>query len=95
MYVQLPNYRNYWKAAGYVEEMEAIETALENGETDRLPNLMSDRWLEDNTLFGSASKVREGVEKWLDAGIKTPILVPSSTSGGQAKAIGELLDAYA
>ena len=27
-YVTLPNYRNYWKEAGYVEEMEAIEKAV-------------------------------------------------------------------
>src|SRR3954451_9067081 len=26
-YVALPNYRNYWKQAGYLEEMEAIEKA--------------------------------------------------------------------
>src|SRR6266403_2636745 len=30
-YTMLPNYRNYWKEAGYVEEMTAIETALAAG----------------------------------------------------------------
>jgi hypothetical protein len=38
--------------------------------------------------------VRDGVEAWFAAGV-TPIVVPSSTSGGQAKAISELFDAYA
>jgi len=47
------------------------------------------------TLFGSAREVREGFEAWLAAGVKTPILVPSSTSGGQIKAIEELLAAFA
>ncbi len=94
-YVSLPNYRNYWKAAGYVAEMEAIEAAIAAGQRDRLPELMSDAWVDDCTLSGSASDVREGVEAWRDAGITTPILVMSSTSGGQAKAVGELLDAYA
>src|SRR3954452_10994154 len=61
-YVALPNYRNYWKEAGYVEEMEAIEKAIDAGEHDRVPELMSDRWLGDVTLFGSASEVRDGVE---------------------------------
>ena len=93
-YVSLPNYRNYWKEAGYVEEMEAIEAALAAGERDRLADLMSDRWLADVTLFGSASEVREGYAAWLDAGVSTPILAPSSTSGGQAKAIGELFAAF-
>jgi alkanesulfonate monooxygenase SsuD/methylene tetrahydromethanopterin reductase-like flavin-dependent oxidoreductase (luciferase family) len=92
-YVTLPNYRNYWKAAGYQEEMEAIEAALAAGDRDKLPGLMTDKWLSDCTLYGSVSEVREGVERWYAAGV-TPILVPSSTSGGQMKAIEELFAAF-
>ena len=40
------------------------------------------------------SRVREGIEAWFDAGVTAPIVVPSSTSGGQAKAFTELFDAY-
>lgn len=94
-YVSLPNYRNYWKAAGYEEEMTAIEAAIAAGERDRLPSLMTDAWVDDCTLSGSAAQVKEGVEAWRAAGITTPILVMSSTSGGQVKAINELLEAYA
>ena len=93
-YVALPNYRNYWKEAGYVEEMEAIESAIAAGERERVPALMSDKWLADVTLFGSASEVRDGVEAWFEAGVTTPILVPSSTSGGQLKALEELFAAF-
>jgi alkanesulfonate monooxygenase SsuD/methylene tetrahydromethanopterin reductase-like flavin-dependent oxidoreductase (luciferase family) len=93
-YVALPNYRNYWKEAGYVEEMEAIEAALAKGDWAALPGLMSDRWLSDVTLYGSAAEVREGVEAWFEAGVSTPILVPSSTSGGQLKALEELFSAF-
>ena len=93
-YVILPNYRNYWKEAGYVEEMEAIEAALAAGERDRLPEIMSDSWLADVTLFGSATDVLDGYEAWLGAGVTTPILVPSSTSGGQMKAFEELFTAF-
>jgi alkanesulfonate monooxygenase SsuD/methylene tetrahydromethanopterin reductase-like flavin-dependent oxidoreductase (luciferase family) len=89
-YCRLPNYRNYWKEAGYVEEMAAVEAAIAARDFDRLPDLMSDHWLADNTLFGSPTKVRDGIEAWFDAGITTPIIVPSSTSGGQAKAVSEL-----
>ncbi len=94
-YAFLPNYRAYWKAAGYVEEMEAIERAIEAREPDRIPALLSDRWLEDTTLFGSAAQVREGVARWFEAGVGTPILVPSSAAGNQMKAIEELFAAYA
>ena len=89
-YVTLPNYRNYWKEAGYVEEMEAIESALEKGERERLPELMSEDWLNDTTLFGPPAKVLEGLEAWKDAGLRTPILVPSSAVGKQPKAFEEL-----
>lgn len=88
-YAFLPNYRNYWKEAGYVEEMEGVEAAMESGDTAQVAACLSDRWLADTTLFGSAAKVREGIEAWFDAGIKTPIIVPSSASGGQMQALEE------
>ncbi len=81
----LPNYRNYWKAVGYEEEMDAIEAALAAGERDKVPGLMSDKWLADCTLFGSATDVRDGVEAWFDAGVTTPIVVMSSTKGGPVR----------
>jgi hypothetical protein len=34
----------------------------------------------------------EGLEAWYDAGIKTPILVPSSAQGNQFKAIQEVFE---
>src|SRR6185295_20096473 len=46
-YVTLPNYREYWKAAGYVEEMEAVERALAAKERERLADLLPERWLAD------------------------------------------------
>ena len=94
MYTLLPNYRNYWRIAGYEQEMNDIEAAIEKGEIPRIPELMSDRWLADVTLYGSASKVREGIEAWYDAGLKTPIVVPSSAAGNQLKALEELLEIY-
>ncbi len=94
-YAMLPNYRNYWKEAGYVEEMEAVEKALASGQRDRVPGLLSDRWLADTTLFGTAAEVREGVESWLAAGVSTPILVPSSAVGNQLKAFEELFQGFA
>ena len=88
-YAYLPNYRNYWREAGYEEDMAGVEAALAEGRTDQVAKCLSDRWLADTTLFGSASKVRDGIESWFDAGIKTPIIVPSSASGGQMQALEE------
>jgi alkanesulfonate monooxygenase SsuD/methylene tetrahydromethanopterin reductase-like flavin-dependent oxidoreductase (luciferase family) len=93
-YVKLPNYQNYWIEAGYVEEMEAIRAAIARREDDAIPALMSERWLRDVTLFGPAAEVREGVEAWRATGVRTVILVPSSTRGGQMKAFQELIAAF-
>lgn len=93
-YVSLPNYNNYWVEAGYEEEMQAIRIAAKDGDRERIASLMSDAWLSDVTLYGSADDVREGVEAWHAAGVRTPILVPSSTEGGQMKAFEELFAAF-
>jgi alkanesulfonate monooxygenase SsuD/methylene tetrahydromethanopterin reductase-like flavin-dependent oxidoreductase (luciferase family) len=94
-YTMLPNYRNYWKEAGYGEEMEAIERAVAEGRQSDIPSLMSDKWLADATLFGSAAQVRDGIAAWRAAGVTTPVVVPSSASGNQVKAVDELFAAYA
>ena len=90
MYLGLPNYRKYWKEAGYVEEMEAVEKAIEAGRRDELPKLMTDRWLDDCSLYGPPSRVLSGLEAWYAAGMKTPILVPASAVGNQLKAFEEI-----
>lgn len=92
-YVALPNYRNYWKQAGYEEEMNGIEAALAAGDKDKVTSFMTDKWLSSCTVYGSVNQVREAAEAWIDLGV-TPILVPSSTSGGQLKAIEEMFRAF-
>jgi len=92
-YVSLPNYRNYWRAAGYNDEMDSIEEALNAGNKEALTGLMTNEWLDDCTISGSASHVRERLADWANAGVM-PIAVMSSTTGGQAKAIAELFETY-
>ena len=93
-YVKLPNYQNYWIEAGFEDEMQAIRKAVAAGEEEKIPSLMSDRWLSQVTLHGSPSEVREGIEAWHAAGVNTLIVVPSSTKGGQMVALQELIDLY-
>ena len=71
----------------------AVEEAIEAGNKDAVTGLMTNEWLDDCTISGSASKVRERLAEWANAGVM-PIAVMSSTTGGQAKAIGELFEAY-
>ncbi len=93
-YAFLPNYRAYWKEAGYVDEMTAVEKAIADNRPDDIPKYLTDRWLTDNTLFGPAAKVREGIEAWHAAGVNTPILVPNSVAGNQITALPEIFNAF-
>ncbi len=93
-YALLPNYRNYWREAGFAEEMDQVERCISNGETDRIGACLSDRWLDETTIAGPAGRVREQVQAWYDVGVKTPILVPSSANGGQMEAFQELFAVF-
>ena len=93
-YVQLPNYQRYWIEAGYENEMHAIQRALADGHVDQLGSLMTDRWLNDVTLFGPPNRIRDGVDAWIAAGVRTPILVPSSSRGGQMDALREVFNVF-
>jgi alkanesulfonate monooxygenase SsuD/methylene tetrahydromethanopterin reductase-like flavin-dependent oxidoreductase (luciferase family) len=93
-YAQLPNYRNYWKSVGFEEEMMGVEKAMADKEPEKIPHFLTDRWLSETTMFGTATQVRDQVEAWYDAGVKTPIVVPSSAAGNQLKGVQELFDAY-
>jgi len=94
MYLNFPNYRRYWREAGYGEEMDRVERALEAGERATVHEIPSERWLADVSLFGTAAEVRDGVAAWRAAGVTTPILVPSSAVGNQLKAFEELFSAF-
>ena len=63
-YWGMPNYRNYGKEAGYLDEMDAAEAASAEGHIDEVPNYLTDRWLSDCALYGPAARIREEVEQW-------------------------------
>ncbi len=94
-YVLLPNYRNYWKEAGYGAEMAAIEQALAENRRDDIQHYMTDRWIADNTLYGAATKIRDRLGEWYAAGLNTPVLVPNALHGNQLVALAEIFAAFA
>ena len=93
-YWAMPNYRNYWKEAGYVEEMNDAEAFCAAGRAEELPQLLTDKWLADCTLYGAASRIRDGVGEWRAAGITTPVVVPLSPDGDQMTGLKAVLAAF-
>jgi len=93
-YWLLPNYRNYWKETGFREEMEDAEKIVAEGRAAEMPNRLTDRWLDDCTLYGPAARIREGVDAWREAGITTPVVVPIAPDGNQKRAIEAVFRAF-
>ena len=75
-YAMLPNYRNYWKEAGFVEEMEGVEAALER-EIVMVSNTFSPTGgFQIPHCLAAQQKFAMASRAWFDSGIKTPIVVP-------------------
>ena len=53
-----------WIEAGFEDEMLAIRKAIAAAEEDRIPSLMSDRWLSEVTLYGSGAEQRWSPTKY-------------------------------
>ena len=60
-----------------------------------MPRYLTDRWLADVTLFGPPAKIRDGLDAWRAAGIKTPVVVPLSADGDQNTALAQVFAAFA
>jgi len=97
MYASLPNYRNYWRAAGHDAQVDEFEKVLGSAtrETmgDALTSVMRNDWLDDCTISGPAEVARERFAAWWATGVM-PVAVMSAVDGGQAKGVANLLDAY-
>jgi len=96
-YVTLPNYRNYWRACGYGDQIDAFEKILAESPKEsrnaEIISAMDNEWLDDCTISGDADSVRNQLYGWSKLSV-LPIAVMSSTTGGQATAINQLFDAY-
>lgn len=96
-YAILPNYRNYWRQAGHAEQVDRFENVIASTPKDdlaeRLRESMDDEWIDDCTISGGPSRVRDRFAAWRDTGV-TPIAVMSSTGGGQVRAVREFFDLW-
>ncbi|MGB1885030.1 MAG: LLM class flavin-dependent oxidoreductase [Gammaproteobacteria bacterium] len=93
-YAMLPNYRNYWREAGYAMEMDAVEQCIAEKRLEDIGACLSDQWLDDTTIAGPPSRVRDELARWVESGVSTPIVVPSSANGGQLVAFQEFFSIF-
>ncbi|MGE0306611.1 MAG: LLM class flavin-dependent oxidoreductase [Acidimicrobiia bacterium] len=71
---RLPNYRAAWRTAGFVEEVDLIESGVSAGDDDLIARGLSDRLVSECCLACTPGELRERVGRWVDAGVDLPIL---------------------
>jgi alkanesulfonate monooxygenase SsuD/methylene tetrahydromethanopterin reductase-like flavin-dependent oxidoreductase (luciferase family) len=79
-YLLIPNYRRMFAASGFEEEVNAAEKALAANDQDAVLAAASDRLLDSVCLIGPASRCRERLSVFCDAGVESAILVPGPNS---------------
>jgi alkanesulfonate monooxygenase SsuD/methylene tetrahydromethanopterin reductase-like flavin-dependent oxidoreductase (luciferase family) len=73
-----PPFQAYFVEAGFGEEIGRVRTALANGDEPGFMAAVSDRMLDETTLIGTPTQIRDKVEAWHAAGVnRLTIAVPS------------------
>jgi alkanesulfonate monooxygenase SsuD/methylene tetrahydromethanopterin reductase-like flavin-dependent oxidoreductase (luciferase family) len=92
-YFSLPFYRAMIERSGYEADVKAFDEAMASGDVDAAEAAISDDFLEALTAIGSADQVREGIERYREAGATSPCIggIPGSDFEATLAAAAELL----
>ena len=86
--VRFPRYRRMMAEAGFVEEVEAVRRAWEEGDEGRALRLVPDGLIDKVAVAGTAEECRERIHQYREAGITLPIISPRWAVGdGKAGAM--------
>ena len=92
-YFSLPFYRAMIERSGYDADIKAFDEAMSSGDFEAAKAAISDDFLENLTAIGSDEQVRAGVQRYRDAGAKSPCVggIPGADFEGTLAAVAELL----
>jgi alkanesulfonate monooxygenase SsuD/methylene tetrahydromethanopterin reductase-like flavin-dependent oxidoreductase (luciferase family) len=76
---RLPRYRRLMQEAGYVEEIDAVVKAMEEGDRERALRLVPNGLVDKISLLGSPEECREQLQEHRRAGITLPIIHPRAS----------------
>ena len=76
LYFSRPYYQAYFEEAGYHDEVAAARAAVAAGDDEARLAAISERFIADACLVGTASEVREQAEAWAAEGV-TLVLAPA------------------
>jgi alkanesulfonate monooxygenase SsuD/methylene tetrahydromethanopterin reductase-like flavin-dependent oxidoreductase (luciferase family) len=92
-YMSLPFYRAMLERSGFGDEIAAFDSGMQGGDPEQGLGGISERMLGELFAIGSADEVREGINRYLDAGATSPGIggVPRTDYGATLEAVSELL----
>ena len=90
----LPFYRNMFTAAGFQEEMEAVNTALAAGDTEKALGAVTEEMQDQVAVVGNPDHCREQFEVRRAAGLQLPVVAPF-TVGDTLASHQRVIDALA
>lgn len=89
-YALVPYYARSLERQGFGEEVVAIAARSKEGDREGAAGQVSEEMLRELALLGDADRVREGVRRYREAGLKTPVLLLSPTGPDAAARRGRV-----
>jgi alkanesulfonate monooxygenase SsuD/methylene tetrahydromethanopterin reductase-like flavin-dependent oxidoreductase (luciferase family) len=83
-YLGLPFYRAMIERSGFGEEVAAFDDGASRGDLEAMRAAISDRFLGAQAAVGDAAAVRDGVQRFRDAGVTWPCVGPVSGADFEA-----------
>jgi alkanesulfonate monooxygenase SsuD/methylene tetrahydromethanopterin reductase-like flavin-dependent oxidoreductase (luciferase family) len=93
-YASLPFYRAMLEASGYGDDIAAFDEGMAAGDPERAKAGLSNSMLDALAGIGSADEVRAAVERYRDAGAKSPCVggIPRTDFDAGLEAVAELIN---
>jgi alkanesulfonate monooxygenase SsuD/methylene tetrahydromethanopterin reductase-like flavin-dependent oxidoreductase (luciferase family) len=79
-YARWPHYAKTFTASGYAAQMERVAAAYGAGDLATAKAALDDALLDEVVLLGSASRIREGIDRFAQAGVEWITLGPQAVA---------------
>ncbi|MBI3301342.1 MAG: LLM class flavin-dependent oxidoreductase [Deltaproteobacteria bacterium] len=91
----LPFYNRLFHRSGFVQEAAALSQAVAKGDQAAAAAAISDEMADAMCLIGPASRCRERLQAFREAGVQMPILVPNPVKEDFGSAVRKILETFA
>lgn len=83
-YLSLPSFRSMLERSGFGAEIARFDAGMAAGEAERARKAISEPLLDSIGGYGRPGDVRSAIERYLDAGVTSPLVAPVPTAGFEA-----------